>query len=661
MLTVMPGGLAMTRLRPNGSIRIAAVAVACLVGAMTQPWRILAQSPKFATIQEADLKQFLSYLSADQLLGRQTFTEGYGLAAGYIAANLQQWGVKPLGENGTYFQTVKLNDVKVVSDNSTVTVEVNGQSRTFKNGEGVRFSTPAGGPQTLVFDGVEFLGYAMYLADRNDYQGKTVKGKAVVWINGLPANLATGLNRVMTGRARHAIAEAFAAASISYTMPGQGGGRGAGAAAAQAAPQRGAVPATPETGQTTAARSGEGGQPPRAGGQGAGFGGRGQRMIANTVLSTAAQGDFTTPDNFNRLNPPQITGDDAFFEFLFSGAPKSFAELKDLAARQQALPTFSLPNVKMTFKVDATYQVLQTLYTHNVVGLVEGSDARLKDTYVLFGAHLDHVGYLAAPRGGGAGARGGAAAAPAAPPADPAAQPPTGAGPGANAGAGRGGGRCPNNQPGDLISNGADDDGSGSASELAIAKAFATGSRPKRSLVFIWHAGEEMGLYGSRYNADFPVVPIDRIAAQLNMDMVGRDNYDNRDADYSNSVFIVGADRISTDLHNVVVDTNTTLKKPLKLDYEMNDPTDPEAVYYRSDHYSYASKGIPIAFFTTGLHNDYHCVSDTWDKINFEKMARIDQLVYQTGYAIANMDKPLDRDNLGPRSGKAFQGKIKKN
>jgi len=169
----------------------------------------------------------------------------------------------------------------------------------------------------------------------------------------------------------------------------------------------------------------------------------------------------------------------------------------------------------------------------------------------------------------------------------------------------------------DLISNGADDDGLGSTSELAIAKAFATGPKPKRSLIFIWHTGEEAGLYGSRYNADFPVVPLDKVQAQLNMDMVGRDDCDNANGDYTNSVFIVGADRISTDLHNLIVDTDATLSKPLKLDYELNDPLDPESVYTRSDHYSYASKGIPIAFFTTGLHADYHRVSDTVDKIQF--------------------------------------------
>jgi hypothetical protein len=133
--------------------------------------------------------------------------------------------------------------------------------------------------------------------------------------------------------------------------------------------------------------------------------------------------------------------------------------------------------------------------------------------------------------------------------------------------------------------------------------------------------------------------------------MVGRDDCDNLEGDYSNSLFIVGADRISTDLHNLIIQTNQTMTKPLGLDYELNDAADPEGVYTRSDHYSYAAKGIPIAFFTTGLHPDYHRVTDTVDKIIFPKMARIAQLVYETGFGIANTDKVLVRDNKGPQSG----------
>jgi len=204
----------------------------------------------------------------------------------------------------------------------------------------------------------------------------------------------------------------------------------------------------------------------------------------------------------------------------------------------------------------------------------------------------------------------------------------------------------------DTISNGADDDGSGSVAMMAVAKAFATGAKPRRSVVLVWHTGEESGLNGSRYNADFPIVPLDKVQVQFNMDMVGRDDCDNIEGDYSNTVFLVGADRISTDLHNLIVQTNATqMAKPLTLDYELNDANDPEGVYTRSDHYSYAAKGIPIAFFTTGLHPDYHKVSDTADKITYPKMARIAQLIYQAGFAVANTEQPLERDNKGPRTG----------
>jgi len=213
-------------------------------------------------------------------------------------------------------------------------------------------------------------------------------------------------------------------------------------------------------------------------------------------------------------------------------------------------------------------------------------------------------------------------------------------------------------QPGDVINNGADDDGSGTVAMMAIAKAFATGPRPKRSLMFVWHAGEEAGLLGSRYMADYPSVPLDKVAAGLNIDMVGRNRCD--DPKETNKVYVVGSDRISTELHNLNEDANAGLEKPMMLDYEMNDPADPESIYTRSDHYSYASRGIPIIFYTTGLHRDYHYVTDEVDKIEFPKLAHIAQLVYSTGARVANLDHAPARDNLGPRKGKGATGKIGK-
>jgi Zn-dependent M28 family amino/carboxypeptidase len=158
--------------------------------------------------------------------------------------------------------------------------------------------------------------------------------------------------------------------------------------------------------------------------------------------------------------------------------------------------------------------------------------------------------------------------------------------------------------------------------------------------------------------ADFPVVPLDKVQAQFNIDMIGRNRDDN--AGQSNTVFVIGADRISTDLHNLVVDTNSGLAKPLTLDYEYNDPSDPNSFYTRSDHYSYAAKGIPIAFFFTGTHPDYHGAGDHPDKILYPKLTAIAQMVYQAGFNAANSDRTLTRDNKGPRAGRGFSGRIDK-
>jgi Zn-dependent M28 family amino/carboxypeptidase len=321
--------------------------------------------------------------------------------------------------------------------------------------------------------------------------------------------------------------------------------------------------------------------------------------------------DFTTVQRLDSPVPPEIGVNDEFFDFLFSGSEHSYADLKARIARGEDLPTFTLKNVKLTFNLDADYQVITTQYTRNVVARIEGSDPQLKNTYVAFGAHYDHIGYIT--------------------------------------------GSLPTSA--DRINNGADDDGSGTSTLIGIARQFALSSvRTKRSLLFVWHAGEEKGLYGSKYFADNPVVPISSIVTQLNIDMIGR-NRDNKESE-SNTVYAIGADRISTELHNILVDANQSLQPPLKVDFEMNSPTDPERLYYRSDHYSYASKGVPVIFFFTGLHPDYHQVTDSVEKIHFDKMAHIGQLVYEIGRRVADLDHAPARDFKGARAGKGSIGRL---
>jgi len=522
---------------------------------------VLAAAQQSSSITPDSLRTWLTYLASDDLEGRATFSEGLGLAAAYIADQLKEAGVKPGGDHGTYFQRVEVLGVKS-TNRPTVTVDVNGQKRTFKAGDGVRFPSNVGGKRTLSFNDVEFVGYGLNLdPDHDDYKGLDVKGKAVVWLGARgPAGAnSQQIARLLRERDSYAIEEMGAGAAIAPPAE-PGGQRGAGAPNAR------------------------GGNP---------------------------QFDFTTSARLDELIAPSITSSDEFLEFVFSGSDLTYADLKARAQQQQDLARFTLKGVTITFDLDADYQILNTRYTRNVVGIVEGADPVLKDTYVAFGAHYDHVGYVQ--------------------------------------------GVLRNGQT-DRISNGADDDGSGSATLIGLARAFARGPKTKRSEIFVWHAGEELGLYGSRYFADHPVVPLDHIVAQLNMDMVGR-NHNNLDSE-SNTVYTVGAERISTELHNTMIDANASLKTPMTLNFQLNDPADPERVYYRSDHYSYASKGIPIIFFTTNLHPDYHRVTDEVDKILFDKMAHIADLVYETGRRVANLDHAPVRDFKGPRLGKGAEAKI---
>ncbi len=520
-----------------------------------------------SSITPESLKVWLTYLSSDELEGRATFSEGLGLAAAYIADQLKQAGLKPGGDHGSYFQRVEVRGIKS-TNHSSVTVEVNGQRRTFNDGEGIRFPSNVGGKRTVTVSQVEFVGYGLDIdADHNDYKGLHVKDKAVVFLGtrGPKGLEQQQVGRLLRARPSFAAEEMGAAATIAPPPEAPGG-------------QRGGTPNPP-----------------------AETGGRG----------SAPQPDFTTSQRLDSPVTPAATATDDFLEFLFSGSDVKYAELKAMADQQQDLPKFALNGVTLTFNIDADYQTVVTRYTRNVVGIIEGTDSKLKDTYVAFGAHYDHLGYNQ--------------------------------------------GILPDGET-DRINNGADDDGSGTTALIGLARAFAHGPRTKRSVIFVWHAGEELGEYGSKYFTDFPTVPIDKIVAQLNMDMVGR-NHDNLETE-SNTVYPVGSDRISSELHNIMIDANESLSKSLTLNFALNDPTDPERVYYRSDHYNYALKGIPVIFFTTNLHPDYHRVTDSVEKINFEKMTRITQLVYETGRRVANLDHPPLRDFKGPRLGKGAHGRI---
>lgn len=247
----------------------------------------------------------------------------------------------------------------------------------------------------------------------------------------------------------------------------------------------------------------------------------------------------------------------------------------------------------------------ETVPTQNVVAVWEGSDPVLKAEYVALGAHYDHVGNGCPAIGS------------------------------------------------DTICNGADDDGSGTTALLGMAEALAKApTRPKRSVLFVWHCGEEKGLWGSRYFTEYPTVPLNQIVAQINIDMIGRSkkegdtNPRNNNLTGPDAVYLIGSTMMSTELGELVNAVNKSYLN-LTFDTRYDDPKDPNRFFYRSDHYNYARKGIPIIFFFDGVHEDYHRPGDTADKIDYQKMEKITRTVYMTLWEIANrparlkVDKPL--------------------
>jgi hypothetical protein len=198
-----------------------------------------------------------------------------------------------------------------------------------------------------------------------------------------------------------------------------------------------------------------------------------------------------------------------------------------------------------------------------------------------------------------------------------------------------------------VIYFGADDDGSGTVSLLELAAAFskakAAGKGPRRSILFLANSGEEKGLFGSEYYTEHPVYPLKNTTADLNIDMIGRKDPNRKQGDSNNYIYIVGDDKLSTNLHTISVEMNKKYTK-LELDYKFNDPKDPERIFYRSDHYNFAKKGVPIIFYFDGIHADYHQPTDTPDKINYELMAKRAQLVFYTAWDMANRNDMLKRD-----------------
>ena len=510
---------------PPFALAALAASAACRPTERTAP----ATPAPSAGISAEALREDLLVLADDSLAGRATGTRGAQIAAEYLAARLAAAGVEPAGDSG-YFQRVPFVRSTYGAGTRFEVTGAGGTTPLALGGDLVPL--PALGRGTplprLVAEGeLVYLGYVAGAgAVRPEAVGELV-GKVVVLVNGAPPGTAPGERAALEAEGRigprlRALVPLRPAAIVVL---------GAGRSASFVDQLARRVTGDGAAGDALAAASVAMGVRDSA------------RTLPMLLLGRARAGSPLLPDGWpHAARPGPVAGR------------------------------------RLRAQVDNAFSAL------NVVGVVRGSDPALRDSYVAFGAHYDHIGIT----------------------------------PGAA----------------DSVNNGADDDASGSVALLGIARRFAAEARPRRSLLFVWHIAEEIGLLGSEWFAAHPTVPIDSMVAQLNADMIGRNAPD--------SLYVIGPvaapNGQSRALGAILDSVNAASSRPFALNRELDSPRHPEQLYFRSDHYNYARRGVPILFLTTGLHADYHQPSDEAARIDFPKLARVATLMYDLGRTLA--DRP---------------------
>ncbi|MDZ4749328.1 MAG: M28 family peptidase [Saprospiraceae bacterium] len=305
-------------------------------------------------------------------------------------------------------------------------------------------------------------------------------------------------------------------------------------------------------------------------------------MYARRELLTGAT-LMETPEQLNNYLP-LVSVSPTLGQKLAGKKVNKIIKLRDKITRK-GRPTHTTIPVDVHFK--AAHQIKSTPSV-NVLGYIEGLDPVLKQEVVIVSAHFDHLGMR-----------------------------------------------------GTDIFFGADDNASGTSAVLEIAQAFAAakaaGQGPKRSVLCMLITGEEKGLLGSQYYAEHPIFPLEQTVADVNIDMIGRVDDQHVDSNYT---YVIGADRLSTELHDINETANSKYTK-LQLDYTFNRDDDPNRFYYRSDHYNFAKNGIPVIFYFSGVHADYHRPTDTPDKIMYGKAETIARLAFHTTWELANRDERI--------------------
>jgi Peptidase family M28 len=475
------------------------------------------------SISAADVARRIGVVADDSMMGRDTPSKGLDMTAQYVADEFKRFGLKPGGENGTYFQRYPIQRTRLDLAASRVVIKAGGREVVAPFTSAARYTQGTVGRKPAT-------GTAFFVAGPvtpDDVAKMPLTGKVVFYLRDQ-----TKAPPENSGQVLRALRLSGAAAVVSVSNLDS-----------------------------------------------AGF-----------ALRVPKQAPERTVIDLGNPTPPVVEVHERGLPALLSGAGVDLAQVRG----SSALVARDVPAVQVAVELRDT--VISSLTAPNTIGILEGTDPKLKGEYVVFSAHMDHIGI----------SRGQA----------------------------------------DSINNGADDDASGTTGVMELAEAYSRkGARPKRSLIFLTVSGEEKGLWGSRYYSEKPTVPLKDIVADINIDMIGRN--------WADTIVAIGKEH--SDLGATLNRVNAA--HPELRMTAIDDTWPEERFYFRSDHYNFARKGVPILFFFNGVHKDYHQPSDSPEKIDADKTARIVKLIFYLGQDVANSParpqwKPESRKEIVEGSGR---------
>lgn len=506
-----------------------------VVSAAAQP---AAPDPYAAIISKEALKKQLTIVAGPEMEGRETGRPGQHKAAAYIAGQFKSFGLLPAPGTDNYQQYFEIGYDTVLKSQLTTDGKILISGKDYTDEVNTNFSGAAKAKEIV------FVGYGINDEKYDDYAGKHVAGKIVLFFGGEPKNAPR--EYYITGTKAYS----------TWTYPGGISKK------LSVAKQKGAVAA----------------------------------IVINAGLDSISSGYANAAKKSSVHLLSERTGSINSITIAGGKAKTILADnsIDSLVAKAKRNELLNAVQYSKKIKFDYSYESKKiTQRASNVAGYIEGTDK--KDEYIILTAHFDHLGM----RNGN-------------------------------------------------IYYGADDDGSGTCAVIEMAEAFskakAEGHGPRRSVVFMTVSGEEKGLWGSEYYSDHPLFPLAKTSVDLNTDMIGRIDTERKTADSLNYVYVIGHDKLSSDLVEINEAANTKYTQ-LVLDYKYDDPNDQNRIYYRSDHYNFARKGVPILFFYDGmLLADYHKPTDTVDKIYWDLYEKRARMIFYTAWQMANRDDMVKRD-----------------